>query len=195
MYSDVWSPTLRQGDVLGPVPVPMVGNQQEVLSRVASPAATVGGRVEQVLFPLKSRYVAVVSHDCEFNEGKRDRLLLARIQGAPKDKPDVIEALRRSNDIEARHAAGEQVDGVDNYLLEPIPGEFDWPHVVVFSTIMPFSTTGLRDFHLAKKAELEHEHRLRFRTKLAWFFIRSPEDVDADQKMPPDEFLRSLGEL
>ncbi len=192
MYSERWSPGIRQGDVLGPLPVPMVGNKQIVISSLMSPGGGVGDEVEQMVFPAKSRYVAVVSHDCEFNQDKRDRMLVARIQNAPRDKPELVEALRRSNNVEARHAAGEQVDGVDNFLLEPLEGEFEHAHVVVFSTIMPVGAGDLTGYQRMKKAELTHEQRLLFRTKLAWYFIRSPDEIDEGEKLPPEEILRAL---
>lgn len=192
MYSERWSPGLRQGDVLGPLAVPMVGNKQAVISSLLSPTGEVASDVEHMVFPAKSRYVAVVSHDCEFNEGKRDRLLVARIQSAPRDKPELVEALRRSNDIEARHAAREQVDGVANFLLEPLEGEFEHPQVAVFSTIMPFGAGDLKSYQLMKKAELTHQQRLLFRTKLAWYFLRSPDDIDEDEKLPPEQVLAAL---
>ena len=117
---------------------------------------------------------------------------MARIQNAPRDKPELVEALRRSNDVEARHAAREQVDGVDSFLLEPLEGEFTRPHVVVFSTIMPFGAGDLKGYQLIKKAELAHEQRLLFRTKLAWYFVRSPNDIDEAEKLPPEELLTAL---
>lgn len=192
MYSELWSPSLRQGDVLGPLYVPMVGNKQTVISSLVGPGGGVGDEVEQMLFPAKSRYVTVVSHDCEFNEGKRDRLLVARMQNTPRDDPELVEKLRQSNDVEARHAAKEQVDGVDNFLFEPLEGAFEYPYVAVFSTIIPFPAADVVGYQRIKKAELTHEHRLLFRTKLAWYFVRGPEDVPEDEKKPPEEVLGAL---
>jgi len=120
MYSSLWSPKLRQGDLLGPLHLPLIGNNHEVISTLPNIGAAAGGAAERMILPASRRYVVVVSHDCEFNEGKRDRVLLARIQSVQKGPgaPD-IGLLRASNDIDARHSANSPVDGVDVFVIDP----------------------------------------------------------------------------
>src|SRR4051812_14341204 len=114
MYSDRWSPGLRQGDVLGKVFFPALGAQFQTVSTTAS---VVGGlsmpAIENVLVKGEQRFAIVISHDCEFNEDKRNRLLLARLESVPGNlKEDQLIALRASNDVESRSQAKEKVAGV-----------------------------------------------------------------------------------
>lgn len=193
MYSDRWSPTLRQGDIIGPILLPLVGNKQEAISVMGSIRDEVGGTPKQMILDASHRLVAVVSHDCEFNEGKRDRILVARVKEVPRDlSDDALAAMRLSNDVEARHAADEAVDGVDNFLLDPCPDVYESPHVVVFTTITPYPIKMVDQLHAAKRAELRHDQRLLFRRKLAWFFLRNPEDVPDATKRSPAEILGRL---
>ena len=197
MYSDLWSPTLRQGDILGPLPVPLVGKQLDVVSKFDDLSAQTGGPPVQMLVPAARRYVAVLSHDCEFNEGKRDRLLLARVGEVDKRlDADAIAELRVSNDVEGRHAAKKSVDGVDSFVLDPLDGVFDSPKLIVFTTTTPWPAAAqmIRKLQAAKVAELEHEHRLLLRRKLAWFFLRSPDDVPQGDKRPKEAIAAGFRE-
>lgn len=145
------------------------------------------------VFSAPMKYVAVVSHDCEFNEGKRDRLLVARMSSVDKRwDEERLESLRQSNDVEARHEAGEEVNSVDSFLLEAIPDEFESCHLALFSTLTPFSMSLAKSLHLAKKAELDHQQRLLFRRKLAWYFMRNPDDVPDDEKRAPEDVLSNV---
>jgi hypothetical protein len=193
VYSERWSPTLRQGDILGPVLLPLVGKRHEVISTLGGLADESGADPDRMILTAARRYVAVVSHDCEFNEGKRDRLLLARVQEIPRELTEEQQAaLRESNDVEARHDVGKNVAGVDSFLLDPLDGHFENPQVVVFTTITPFPMKTADDLHAEKRAELRHEHRLLLRRKLAWFFLRTQDDVAEDEKRPPSEVLDAV---
>lgn len=141
------------------------------------------GPPERVIIDAEPRFVAVVSHDCEFNEGKRQRVLVARLQKVQGNlSADRLDHLRRSNDIEAQEARGETVAGVDSFVVPPLPGCFDDEQVIHFTTIMPLPMEMLDYLAERKWAELQHDERLRLRKKLAWFFVRSHEDIPADEK-------------
>jgi hypothetical protein len=192
MYSELWSPRLRQGDVIGPVSLPFLGKKLQVVSTAGNLAGTPGAGVESVLVPVKPRYVAVVSHDCEFNEGKREYILLARIQRLdPRLTPEEIEDIRLSNDVKGRHATKQEVDGVDSFLIDPIEGHIGGPQVISFTALMPYPTTPemLASLLERKRAELVHEQRLLMKQKLAWFFLRGDDDVPAEEKRPKEEVI------
>lgn len=194
MYSPKWSPTLRQGDVIGPLPTPMVGNEQKVVMATADPLKPPDTPANQWIFSAPMKHVVVASHDCEFNEDKRDRLIVARLSSTdPRWSEEKLDELRLSNDIEGRHQADEKVDYVDTFLMEPVPGEFEACHFAHFSTLTPISMSYVTSLHLAKKAEMEHDQRLLFRRKLAWYFLRNPADVDEDLKRDPSEVRWDLG--
>ena len=192
MYSELWSTRLRQGDIVGPVSIPFLGKQHQVLTTVDTLGGTIPTEIQSVVVPVKPKYVAIVSHDCEFNEAKREYILLARIQRIdPRMKPEEIEAVRLSNDVRGRHEAKQQVDGVDSFLIDPIDGHLEGPQVISFTAVTPYPTTAtmLADLLDRKRAELTHEQRLLLKQKLAWFFLRSDDDVPAEEKRPKAEIL------
>ena len=184
MYVDRWSPGLRQGDVLGEVFMPAMASEIRFLpqaQRVTSEAQV--ERPREALIQGAWRFVAVVSHDCEFNEGKREKLLVARIQGLPRNlTSEERVALRESNDVEARSEAGENIAGVNSWLFDPLPGAFDEESVADFTSITALPMGLLDEYRSLKRAELHHDHRLLFRFKLAWFFGRPADDVPDEEK-------------
>jgi hypothetical protein len=189
VYSDVWSPGLRQGDVVGPVFFPSLGTQFSALTTHRSLVVSGQAPVEQVVVPGDRRLVVVVSHDCEFNTGKRNKLLVARTEDIPGNlTPDELEALRESNDIEKRTAEGKTIAGLNSFVFAPLPSVFETERIAVFTTITPLPMKMHDDLVKAKCAELSHEHRVLLRTKLAWFFGRDAEDIDeADKTEPPSQ--------
>jgi hypothetical protein len=190
MWSDDWSPTLRQGDIIGPIWMPMIGKKDLDVVGSVGIAAMEMTEPKQALVPISPRYVAVVSHDCEFNENKRERLLVARVQTIdPRMTPEQINEARESNDVEARHNANKHVDGVDSFVIDPIDGVSDAFQAVSFTTIMPVPMPQVTALLGAKVAELTHDQRLIYKRKLIWFFTRSNEDVPADAKRPRAEIL------
>jgi hypothetical protein len=137
--------------------------------------------------PTKVVYAIVISHDCEFNEGKRDQFLAARTrQLDPRLEDDEIDALRLGNRI-LDATATEVSIAVDTFFLEPIPGRFEEPRIVDFCTITPFPMKLLNEAMRCKCAELQQEHRVYLREKLALFFGRQADDVPEDQKFDPGE--------
>ena len=188
MYSTRWSPGLRQGDIVGPLILPTI-SQLRALSDVGSLTSSVAQQpVTHFVVPGEKRYVAVVSHDCEFNEDKRNRLLVARLENVPGNLgTEQRTALRESNDVEARAAAHQSVAGVDSFLLDALPGHYEQEQVIVFTTILPLPMKMKADLVAAKRAELQHEHRVRFRGKLAWFAARDAEDINDNLKFDPAE--------
>ena len=197
MYSERWSPRLRQGDILGPLPLPLLGTQFEVVAPTRSLTSGIetsaGGKI---IIDAENVVVAVISHDCEFNDDKRNKLLVARLQNVPGNlDSEQREALRGSNDVAARVEADEAIAGVDSFLLAPLPGRYEQEQVVNFGTITPLPMKMKADLLSVKRAELRHDVRELFRAKLAWFFGRHADDMPDDQKRPadPDQDTASEG--
>lgn len=133
------------------------------------------------------RYALVISHDCDFNEGKRDFFLAASIHElTSKDrKPDRLEKLRLDNDAR-RHTAAHQI-ALRAFLIEPILGHFDEPRLAVFDTITPIAMKFKSEMLKLKRAEMSHEHRVMLREKLALFVAREEADIDQELKVTPPE--------
>jgi hypothetical protein len=187
VYSALWSPRLRQGDVVGPVRLPTIGkNFQSIVTESSLTGTTPKQQPTQVIIEAGYHHVAIISHCCEFNEGKRNKFLVARLQTPQGNlSAEQYEALRLSNDIQARVEANLAVAGVDSFFLEPIPGHIDGNQVVVFTSITAVPLSMQDDFLTAKRAELDQEHRIQFRGKLAWFFGRAADDIPDDEKVDP----------
>ena len=183
MYSDSLSPGLWQGDVLGPVFVPAMASEIRFLPR-AQPVTsmTEEQRPEEAIIRGSWRFVAVVSHECEFNADKRTRFLVARIQAVPRDlTPERRVALRESNDVEARARAGQEVASVNTFLFDPAPDAFEEESVADFTSITTLPMGAIEQYVALKKAELQPDHRVLFRKKLAWFFSRGLEPPDPEE--------------
>jgi hypothetical protein len=141
-----------------------------------------GQAINALEIPAKAVYAMVVSHDCEFNEGKRDQFLAARTRHLdPRLTEEELEELRSGNNAAARAEAGEAV-AIDTFYLDPLPGVFETPRIVDFCTMTPFPTKLVSDAAKLKLAELEHEERVRLREKLALFVGRTAEDISNDEK-------------
>jgi hypothetical protein len=134
-----------------------------------------------------ARYALVVSHDCDFNEGKRDFFLAASIHDLNRqdEKPERLEKLRLDNDAD-RHTPANQI-ALRGFLLEPIPGAFEEPKLAVFDTITPIAMKFRGDMLKVKRAEMEHEHRVMLRKKLGLFVSREEDDVDDQVKVAQPE--------
>jgi hypothetical protein len=151
--------------------------------------------VKNVILPCTATHVVIVSHDCEFNDNKRNKLLVARLQKVQGNlDAEQIASLRASNDVDHRTRVEEQpIDGVDNWLFDPIPGVFSTTMVASFTTITALPMPMRDDLKKAKKSELTHEHRVRFRRKLAWFMGRDADDISDDEKVEAPD-VTSLAE-
>jgi hypothetical protein len=187
LYSERWSPGLRQGDIVGEIAFPSFGAELQVMSTTQSLVpGTAGQSIQQVFAPVELRYVAIASHDCEFNEEKRNKLLVARIQNIPGNlTDDEVVALRASNDFEAQAAAVGKIEGVDAFVIEPIEGCFADERIVVFHSIIALPMKMKAALVDAKRAEMDQACRVLFRKKLAWFFGRDADDIDEAQKFEP----------
>jgi hypothetical protein len=190
MYEARWSPGLRQGDILGPITLPLIGKNVKFVGSAStltrpSPAQA----MPQVIVDTEERFVAVVSHDCEFNEAKRNKLLVARLQAVPRNLSDEeVARVRESNDIQAVLTADPEatIAGVDSFLVEAVPPRFDEARVVNFATITALPMAMKQDLQSAKRAEMDQASRVLFRNKLAWFFGRIADDIsDAERIEPP----------
>jgi hypothetical protein len=200
LYSKLWSKTLRQGDVCGPILYPKFKSPPQQVLRPQGWAAdaTVNDTLE---LPADSRRVVVVSHCCEFNETKRAQFLVARIQDfapnlSPSDRAAIQaanDAIRESEDDESESGEsednesenGKRYDYIDTFVLDPIPNCFTEPQLVSFTTIMALPITMASSIKAVKYAELEHEHREKLRKKLGFFLGREGDDVDESEKVPP----------
>jgi hypothetical protein len=181
--SDRWSPGLRQGDVLGEIFFPSLAARVGVTVSVRSLVEEASGPIEVVQVQGTKKFVIVLSHDCEFNEDKRNRLLVARIDSVPTNlTEEERQSLRESNDVEARAAAGKAVDGIDSFVLARVPGAFDEERIAVFTTATPLPMKMRDELVRTKRAEMTQEHRVLFREKIAWFFGRKADDIDDAEK-------------
>lgn len=190
MYSRLWSPTLRQGDILGPAFLPTIGRTFEWVIEDSSLTGDADARERRkIVIPGEKHYLAVVSHCCEFNEGKRNKFLLARLKSMPGNLNDEERtALRLSNDVAKRAEEDAAIAGVDAFVVEPIHGSFESEQVVAFTTITAFPMAMKDDLAKVKKAELDHAARIQFREKLAWFFGRAADDIpDGEKEEPQDQ--------
>jgi hypothetical protein len=186
LYSDLRSPTLRQGDVCGPIPFPKFKNAPQPVLRPQGWAsdADVNSTLE---LPADSRYVVVVSHCCEFNEAKRAQFLVARIQDfAGNLTSEARIAIRAANDAIRESDAEQRYDYIDTFVLDPLTDCFAEPQLVSFTTITALPISMVGTVKKTKHAELEHEHRVRLRSKLGFFFGRDAEDIDEKDKRTPD---------
>lgn len=173
----------------------------------ASPAADVPEQKEvrpvtpfsvgpQAIIQTTVAYAMVVSHDCEFNRGKRHFFLAARVDRVrheARSDSALIDELRAGNDYRARSSTGNPIE-LGAFFLEPIIGVLDdeTGYVANFTSITPFSMKFNRDLLKLKRAELEHSHREQLRAKLAIFFGRPGVDVVDEFKVDRPEDPGSL---
>lgn len=185
MWSEKWSPSLRQGDVIGHILFPLLGTTFDVLSSTRSLAPQSPERGERVVVPAKPELVVIASHDCEFNEGKRNKMLVARIQAIPGNLGEAErEQLRLSNDLAA--ISGGSVSGVDSFVVAPIEGVTDEEKVISFGTLTPLPMKMHDELCSLKCAEMRHEERLKFKRKLGWFLGgRGDEDIPVEDRIEP----------
>jgi hypothetical protein len=182
VYSNRWSgDRLRQGDVLGKVPFPLPSQEDRLVGTQGAVTALIGA-AEMRLTQASPRYVAVISHDCEFNEGKRKHFLVARVENLRKDLTnEQLEELRRGNDVD-ESSKDERKFPVDTFYLDPIEGVFEEPQRINFCAVAAFETSSIGELRKLKKAELDQPTRVLLRAKLGFFFGR-----DAEDDFPDDE--------
>ena len=186
MYAKLWSPKLRQGDVLDKVPFPIATPQ---LSQTFQ--TNLAGSILETLgsptVAAKPSLVVVVSHDCEFNEGKRTHFLVARIDGFPSELAAVdLAELEAGNDVEQASAA-ELAIAADTFVLWPLEGLFPQARRINFAAMASIPMKSVDELVKFKKAELQHVHRVLLRKKLGVFFARETDDIADDQKHDPSE--------
>ena len=184
----MWSQRLRQGDVFGLIDYPSAkAGLQRATSPAAHPAHGELADPKLAIMACSARYAVVVSHDCDFNEGKREYFLAASIHELdPRDrKPERLEKLRLDNDAH-RHSPANQI-ALRGFLLEPVPGCFDEPMLAVFDTITPISMRFKAEKLKLKRAEMDQEHRVQLREKLALFVARAVDDIAHELKVNPPE--------
>lgn len=182
---------------MGPFALPLLGKNFDLTVRAQSlTGAVTTTAVGKVLIDAAEVFAAIVSHDCEFNEGKRNKVLVARLQGVPKHlTPEEVEALKASNDVTARVAADEDIAGLDSFVVDPLDGAFADAQIINLATITPLPMGMAPDLLKAKKGELDQSVRVDLRMKLGWFFGRDAEDVaDETKKAPPEESQTESGD-
>lgn len=167
------------------MPLPLMGKDVALSFRSGSLITPAVGEADlTVTLPAARILLTIISHDCEFNEAKRNKLLVARLQPPQGNlSEEQREDLRASNDVEARSEAGLDVAAVDHFLFSPAPGVLADEQVAAFTTITPLPMKMADDLYSVKRAELTHENRVLFRRKLAWFFGRGGEDIPDDEKI------------
>jgi hypothetical protein len=185
VYADRWSQRLRQGDVIDRLLLPTIGKSYDVISKGSGFSGTADSPVKKLVIDGEEHFWVVVSHCCEFNEDKRNKFLVARMQTIRGDyTPEQIAEVRESNDIKVPTADGRDIQAVNSFLFEPITGYFGKEKVAMFDSITAVPMAMHAVFVEKKIAELEHPTRLLFREKAAWFFGRQAEDIPDEEKVP-----------
>lgn len=179
---------MRQGDVVGPIPYPKLKNAPR---EVTSSAWGGGGQPETTLeTPAAQKFAVVVSHDCEFNETKRVQLLLARLDDfSASMNEETRAAIKAANDaIRIREDQDDvkdvkvRYDYIDTFVLDALPGRFDRDQLIRFTTITSWPMAMKNSIRELKQAELEHDHRVKLRNKLGFFFGRAEDDMPDVEK-------------
>ncbi len=184
MYSGKWSPGLRQGDVFGPFPFPYIKATARPVTRAAFEAKP-GAEVEELQIPAGSRFIAVLSHDCEFNEGKRVSFLVARLINLNANLTEAQrQELRAANDA-LEGAEGPIYAVLNTFVVDAIPGVLADAMQIDFASMTSFPMKAVGNCHALKRAELDHEHRVKLRRKLAFYFGRDADDIPDDEKADP----------
>ncbi len=184
MYSSLWSPGLRQGDIFGEIRFPVWTDRIKWVFP-GNVSLSVTDNPEVGFVKTQPRFVVVISHDCEFNEGKRSFFLVARIENIQVGLSDEqLKLLRRANDLRSMED-GVQVP-VDTFVLDPVLGAFENRMRVNFCTVTPLPMTYLSEALKLKRAELQHDQRILLRSKLGYFFGRDAEDISEGEKKPPE---------
>jgi hypothetical protein len=202
MYVPRWSRDPRQGDIFGTYPYPKLKNLPQITERPQGWQGE-GGTATVLEYPAEYQYAVLISHCCEFREGKRERFLIARIQSFPPRMSDEmraqVEASNAAVQIEEPEAAtefatpgdGEKPEPKERYeylelfVLDPLPGCFADKMLVDFSTIMSIHKGMIPYLKSDKKAEFEQEDREQFRKKLGMFLARDAGDVKEDRRVDP----------
>jgi hypothetical protein len=191
VYSATWSPGFRQGDVLGKLFFPNTGRLTVVSQGQLAGDVTPANDRQYV--EAREYYVLVISHDCEFNEGKRTHFAVARIEPlASRLKADELELLRLGNDVERAAAENRNVP-LDTFYLDPIQGIWGGPRRANLGVVTSYPMEIATRSDQFKKAELAHEHRVLLRRKLGVFFGRDAEDIPEAEKTAPPEQLAPQG--
>jgi hypothetical protein len=138
------------------------------------------------------RYAVVISHDCDFNEGKRDFFLAASIHELDRRdrQPERLNKLRRDNDARNHTPANQIV--LRGFLLEPVPGHFEEPMLALFETITPIAMKFKADMLKLKRAEMKHADRVMLREKLMLFAGRQENDIPDEMKTPPPDDVAEM---
>jgi hypothetical protein len=186
VYVARWSRNLRQGDIFGLTLYPKLKSQPRI-------ARTHGWQVdaEQAIaleYLADEQYAVVISHCCEFSEGKRERFLIARTQKfPPRMEPEMRATIEASNAaVRVDEDQPERREWLEFFVLDPVVGCFDDDkRLVDFTTIMSVHKTMISHIKDMKKAELEQPHREQFRKKLGLFLARDADDVKEDRRIEP----------
>jgi len=189
MYAESWSPRLRQGDVFGQIyyPLSKQAGFQRVSGETSLSVDLADGTPTHLMVSGTPRYAVIVSHDCEFNEGKREWFLVARLQGLPKNMPaKELEELQSGNDYAAMAREGRPI-AIDTFVFATLPVSIDQPQRLNFNSIVPLPMTSKKAMLKLKQGELQHTHRVLLREKLAAFVGRSAPDVPDDYPEPRPE--------
>jgi hypothetical protein len=189
LYATRWSQTLRQGDVIGPLPFPKLQKVPQLIARPQGweqDAQVLTGMEYQAV----EEYCMVISHDCEFTEAKRDRFIVARIQDIDERWPSEKKALllKSNNPLpDDEDPEKKRFAFAETYVLEPLEPCWHEARMVDFTSLLTLPRKPM--FNRAKEmkwAELEHDRRLELRLKIAYFFGRGTgEDLPDHEKIAP----------
>ena len=189
MYASRWSQTLRQGDIIGPLPFPKVQKTAQLIARPKGwdqDAEILAG----LEYQAAEEYCMVISHDCEFTEAKRERFIVARIQDINdrRSAEDKALLLASNKPLAAEEDPTERRFAfVETYVLDPLAPCWERHRMVDFTALLTLPRKPW--FAWAKemkRAELDHDRRLELRLKVAYFFGRGTgEDLPDHEKVAP----------
>lgn len=190
MYSSSWSPTLRQGDILDQLPFFSLKLEANVVSTGLATGTEVSEEAHSILVPVQYRFLAVLSHDCEFNVGKRSSFIVARLIAVRRDLSDEQRRqLRAANDIMRAAESVGAYGALDTFLVDPVPDAFSDEMQIDFVNVMSCPMKAAPEYLRHKRAEMLHPDRVMLRRKLALFFGRDAEDVPDEDKRPPSDVV------
>jgi hypothetical protein len=182
VYSSKWSRELRQGDVFGLWPYPKLRGSPQLIARPQGWAQD-ADVLTALEYPAEAKFCVILSHCCEFTEGRRERFLVARLQKVNERWPEEKRAAILASNDTVEVKGKPRYEFLEFFALDPLDGCYPDPMLIDFNTITTLTKDALSQVKALKRAELEHPHRIHLRRKLAFFLGRDAPDVAEDKKV------------
>lgn len=138
------------------------------------------GQKYSVRLMMTNKYFVYLSHECDYNDDKRQFFLLTPMLG-------IDQKIRRSKDNFDRVISSNDVKQHPHYLnqfyFEPNPPVFPEDKVIDFTRIISFSVKEKDGLLKNKCSQLKQEIRNLLKTKMGYYFVHS-------QQVTPKNSLR-----